>query len=210
MPNLPPITLRFGEIDPFGRPHDGTDFAVPEGTPLGAPFAGTVIAPAAGYGTDVQIASLGLTALVGHMRDVSVRVGDRVDIGTPIGHSGRTGRVTGPHVHLGIKRAGRWIDPMPFVGALFQPGFQGADPPVPDPNPQSPNPEDYTLGGAGSRRYCYYEPGGTPADIVRILSFLACHATNPVTWIRLFEVVGGSALLWYGLKQIGGNVKGVT
>ncbi len=46
-----------------------------------------------------------------HMSRVDVKNGDRVTRGQVIGAIGKTGRVTGPHVHFGVKVAGTYVDP---------------------------------------------------------------------------------------------------
>jgi murein DD-endopeptidase MepM/ murein hydrolase activator NlpD len=50
-----------------------------------------------------------------HLSEIYVNVGDEIMPGMPIAVSGATGRVTGPHLHFGIERNGRWVDPEPIV-----------------------------------------------------------------------------------------------
>ena len=51
-----------------------------------------------------------------HLRDKpTVKKGDKVVTGQPIGYMGKTGRVTGAHLHFGIKKNGKWIDPEPYL-----------------------------------------------------------------------------------------------
>ncbi len=47
-----------------------------------------------------------------HLSSVSVRKGDYLVAGHPIGISGNTGRSTGPHLHLTIKVGGKAINPL--------------------------------------------------------------------------------------------------
>ncbi len=41
--------------------------------------------------------------------------GDRVAKGQALGYMGATGRVTGAHLHFGIRKGGKWIDPAPYL-----------------------------------------------------------------------------------------------
>jgi murein DD-endopeptidase MepM/ murein hydrolase activator NlpD len=50
-----------------------------------------------------------------HLSEIYVNIGDEIMPGMPIAVSGATGRVTGPHLHFGIERNGRWIDPEPII-----------------------------------------------------------------------------------------------
>ena len=51
-----------------------------------------------------------------HMREMShKRKGDSVNTGEVIGYMGATGKVTGDHLHWGIKKNGNWINPAPYL-----------------------------------------------------------------------------------------------
>lgn len=51
-----------------------------------------------------------------HLRDrCSLAVGDMVKAGQIIGAMGKTGSATGAHLHFGIKKDGKWIDPAPYL-----------------------------------------------------------------------------------------------
>jgi murein DD-endopeptidase MepM/ murein hydrolase activator NlpD len=57
-----------------------------------------------------------------HLSKMEVKVGQKVRRGQLLGLVGKTGRVTGPHLHFGIKHDGRWVDPesvlrLDFAGA---------------------------------------------------------------------------------------------
>ena len=51
-----------------------------------------------------------------HLREMSpLKKGDPVKTGEIIGYMGATGKVTGAHLHWGIKVNGNWIDPAPYL-----------------------------------------------------------------------------------------------
>ena len=97
------------------RPHLGTDFAARRGTPLLAVAPGKVIFAGrkGGYGKVVKIKhSRGYVSLYAHQSRIRVKRGQRVKKGQVIGYVGSTGRSTGPHLHFGLYKNGRAIDPM--------------------------------------------------------------------------------------------------
>ena len=86
------------------RPHRGTDYAAPRGTPIKASGDGKVIfrGVKSGYGNVVILQHGGnITTLYAHMSKFvsSVRSGSRVRQGQTIGYVGKTGLVTGVHLH---------------------------------------------------------------------------------------------------------------
>ncbi len=97
------------------RPHLGTDFGAKRGTPLLAVNDGTVIFAGylSGYGKVVKIKhSGGYESLYGHQSRIHATGGQRVKKGQIIGYVGSTGRSTGPHLHFGLMKNGRWVNPM--------------------------------------------------------------------------------------------------
>ena len=97
------------------RPHHGTDFGARRGTPLLAVNDGRVSYAGwmRGYGKVVKIRHAGgYESLYAHQSRIRVRVGEHVTKGQVIGYVGSTGRSTGPHLHFGLMKNGRWIDPM--------------------------------------------------------------------------------------------------
>ena len=97
------------------RPHHGTDFGAKRGTPLLAVNAGKVTFSGrmGGYGKVVKIKHAGgYESLYAHQSRTRVKRGQRVKKGQIIGYVGSTGRSTGPHLHFGMKKNGRWINPM--------------------------------------------------------------------------------------------------
>ena len=85
------------------RPHRGVDYAAPRGTPIKASGDGKVIfrGVKSGYGNTVILQHGGnITTLYAHMsRFAKPRVGSRVRQGQTIGYVGKTGLVTGVHLH---------------------------------------------------------------------------------------------------------------
>jgi murein DD-endopeptidase MepM/ murein hydrolase activator NlpD len=45
-----------------------------------------------------------------HLSKIEVKAGDHVHKGQRLGLSGATGRVTGPHLHLGVRWQGMYVD----------------------------------------------------------------------------------------------------
>lgn len=97
------------------RPHHGTDFGARRGTPLLAVNSGKVsfAGRMGGYGKVVKIKhGSGYESLYAHQSRIRVKRGQRVKKGQIIGYVGSTGRSTGPHLHFGLTRYGKWINPM--------------------------------------------------------------------------------------------------
>jgi murein DD-endopeptidase MepM/ murein hydrolase activator NlpD len=98
------------------RTHNGIDFACPVGTEVRAVCDGLVFRAGyendenhdQGYGLRVwQEAKIdGETYFVwyGHLSSVRVKTFDPIKEGQVIGLSGNTGRSTGPHLHLGMRK----------------------------------------------------------------------------------------------------------
>ncbi len=104
------------------NPHNGVDIAAPWGTPIVAPADGVValVAPNMFYtGKTVMIDhGLGLSTVYAHMSSIAVVAGQKVKQGERIGTVGRTGRVTGAHLHWGLTWKNIHLDPELVVGAM--------------------------------------------------------------------------------------------
>ncbi|MGO1502078.1 MAG: peptidoglycan DD-metalloendopeptidase family protein [Marinobacter sp.] len=86
------------------RPHEGTDYAAPPGSPIKAAGNGRVQSSGwkGGYGRTVVLKhGDNITTLYAHMSriDKSMKTGARVKQGDTIGYVGSSGMVTGPHLH---------------------------------------------------------------------------------------------------------------
>jgi murein DD-endopeptidase MepM/ murein hydrolase activator NlpD len=96
------------------REHQGLDFRVPTGTPVAAMNSGTVLLARFLYfeGNCVVIDhGQGLLTLYFHLSEFKVKEGDEVKRGQIVGLSGGTGRATGPHLHVGVRWQGTYLDP---------------------------------------------------------------------------------------------------
>ncbi|MBT3307472.1 MAG: M23 family metallopeptidase [Alphaproteobacteria bacterium] len=104
------------------NPHNGVDVAAPFGAPVTAAADGTValVHPDMFYtGKTVMIDhGHGLSSVYVHMDKILVQDGQRVSKRTPIGAIGKTGRVTGPHLHWGVSLFGVHLDPSLLVGPM--------------------------------------------------------------------------------------------
>jgi murein DD-endopeptidase MepM/ murein hydrolase activator NlpD len=58
---------------------------------------------------------LGIYSLYAHLSRIDVKVGDIISNGEQLGLSGATGRVTGPHLHWGMRVQGARVDPFTLV-----------------------------------------------------------------------------------------------
>jgi len=109
---------RFHPVQKRWKAHLGTDFGARRGTPILAVAEGKVIFSGrkGGYGQVVKIQHAdGYVSLYAHQSRRKVKVGEHVRKGQVIGYVGSTGRSTGPHLHLGIYKNGRAINPVQMV-----------------------------------------------------------------------------------------------
>jgi hypothetical protein len=98
-------------------PHNGVDFKAPVGAPVYATAAGVLesVGPDGPCGNMVEISHPGgIASIYCHLSRFApgLRAGQHVEQRQLIGFVGQTGRVTGPHLHFGIRRNGVFIDPM--------------------------------------------------------------------------------------------------
>lgn len=108
---------RFHPIQKRYKPHLGTDYAAPTGTPVYATGDGVVIeagyTSANGYYVKIRHNAVYTTGYLHFSRIAQgIRPGVRVRQGQVIGYVGSTGLATGPHVCYRFWKNGRQVDPL--------------------------------------------------------------------------------------------------
>ncbi|WP_264544191.1 MULTISPECIES: M23 family metallopeptidase [Flavobacterium] len=112
------ITSRFSKrryhpVQKFFKPHNGTDYAAPHGTPIMSTANGVVelAGYSAGNGNHVKIKhDKTYSTQYLHMSKILVRKGQHVRQGQIIGKVGSTGLATGPHVCYRFWKNGKQVD----------------------------------------------------------------------------------------------------
>lgn len=99
--------------------HTGLDFAAPTGTPAKAVAAGKITSAgwsgAYGYRIVLELPD-GTEIWYCHLSSMSVTSGT-VGAGETIGRVGATGNVTGPHLHLEVRKGGSTQDPLAWLNS---------------------------------------------------------------------------------------------
>ena len=111
-------------VSPFGRRldpfygnwanHQGADYRAHYGTPVYAVANGKVTDAGynGGWGNEIRIKHpSGLTTQYAHLSSMSVRKGQTLKKGQIIGRVGSTGRSTGAHLHFGLIKGKKYINP---------------------------------------------------------------------------------------------------
>lgn len=113
-----PVTSRFGGrlhpiLKSFGA-HNGVDYGTPIGTPVWAVADGLVTRAGWDKGGGNMVClkhAMSFETCYLHLSRILVREGARVSQKATVGESGNTGLSTGPHLHFGMRRGGRWVNP---------------------------------------------------------------------------------------------------
>lgn len=118
------ITSNFGErrhptVSNTTQFHSGIDLKAEYGTPLFAPANGRVkrvLLNDVKSGNAIIISHVGgYETIYAHLSEISVAAGDHVKKLQYIGKTGNSGNSTGPHLHYGIKKDGKSINPYPYL-----------------------------------------------------------------------------------------------
>ncbi len=125
-PRPPDITAPFGDLRLINgkknSQHFGMDLDGNTGDDIVASNAGEVVLVrdcfASGNTVLVHHGGRLFTAYF-HLSKFDVKEGELVKPGQRLGRVGKTGRVTGPHLHFGVKLDGRWVDPASLLGLRF-------------------------------------------------------------------------------------------
>jgi murein DD-endopeptidase MepM/ murein hydrolase activator NlpD len=100
------------------NPHSGMDIAAPQGRSVKATETGRVIFAGDLFFTGNAIYldhGNGLLSLYAHLSKINVKKGQQVKRGQIIGKVGKTGRVTGAHLHWSVYLNGNAVDPSLFL-----------------------------------------------------------------------------------------------
>jgi murein DD-endopeptidase MepM/ murein hydrolase activator NlpD len=125
-PNMKPakgwITSRFGyRTSPFSGKtalHAGLDIAAAPGSPVYAPADGVVVFASydESYGKLITVDyGYGVITRFGHLSQIYVQAGQKVNKWDVIGAVGNTGRSTGPHLHYEVRINGTPVDPLNYI-----------------------------------------------------------------------------------------------
>jgi murein DD-endopeptidase MepM/ murein hydrolase activator NlpD len=123
-----PTTSSFGwrthPISGSRRFHSGVDIGAPMGAPVVAAGSGMIMSAGwnGGYGKTIVIQHNGVQqTLYGHLSEVFVQPGQRIEQGTVIGRVGSTGNSTGPHLHFETRAATTdgWVAVDPSDGIKY-------------------------------------------------------------------------------------------
>ena len=116
----PRITSRFSSsrkhpVLGYARAHNGVDYYAPMGAPVNAVAPGVVTMAGwmGGGGRTVKVRHPnGYETEYLHLSAIAVRAGERISQGELVGRVGNTGMVTGVHLHYGLKKNGRYVNPV--------------------------------------------------------------------------------------------------
>jgi murein DD-endopeptidase MepM/ murein hydrolase activator NlpD len=100
-------------------PHSGADLTATQGTEVRAMNRGRVVLTGDFFfnGNAVFVDhGMGVLSMYLHLSSILVAEGQLLERGELLGLAGATGRVTGPHLHWGIKVTGARVDPFTLPG----------------------------------------------------------------------------------------------
>ncbi|MEE9913056.1 MAG: M23 family metallopeptidase [Deltaproteobacteria bacterium] len=100
------------------HPHSGVDIRGKPGDPVSAMHHGDVMLAADHFFTGKSIYldhGGGMVSMYFHLDDILAEKGQRVEKGQIIGTVGATGRVTGPHLHWGVRVNNARVNPLELI-----------------------------------------------------------------------------------------------
>lgn len=125
-PRLAEITAPFGDRRLFNgkqqSQHYGLDIDASTGDPIYAANDGKIVMVRECFGsgnTVIIFHGMGLYTAYFHLSKFEVEPNMNVKQGQLIGLAGKTGRVTGPHLHWGAKVKGRWVNAQSLIDLDF-------------------------------------------------------------------------------------------
>ncbi len=120
-----PFGYRSDPILGIGKRHTGMDFACPPGNPVYATGDGVVVKVAhdkGGYGNHVEVDhGFGYKTRYAHLSRIDVEQGQAVTRGDCLGLSGRSGRITGPHLHYEVMYRKDYVNPSLYMDLDIDP-----------------------------------------------------------------------------------------
>ena len=120
-----PFGYRSDPINGEGKMHTGMDFSCDPGNPVYATGDGTVIRVESdfyGYGNHIEVDhGFGYVSRYSHLSDMFAYVGQKVSRGDCIALSGRSGRVTGPHLHYEVMYRNDFVNPAAYMDLDISP-----------------------------------------------------------------------------------------
>jgi murein DD-endopeptidase MepM/ murein hydrolase activator NlpD len=125
-PRLSDLTAPFGDVRLLnGRQqsqHLGIDLDGNTGDPITAANDGEVVMVRDCFASGKTVLlhhGARLFSAYFHLSRFDVKLGQQVGRGQQVGLLGKTGRVTGPHLHFGVKVDGRWVNPESLLRLRF-------------------------------------------------------------------------------------------
>lgn len=114
-----PFGYRVHPVLGYRKRHTGMDFACPPGNPIYVSGGGVVVKVArqrTGYGNHVEVDhGFGYKTRYAHMSRIDVKQGQRLERGDCLGLSGRSGLVSGPHLHYEVMYRKDYVNPALYM-----------------------------------------------------------------------------------------------
>ena len=125
LPMSSEITSPFGNKRVFNGQlksfHNGVDFRARSATPVFAANSGVVkLAENLFYSGNAVVIDhgTGIFTIYAHLSRIDVAAGRHIEKGQRLGLTGATGRVSGPHLHWGVKVRGVAVNPMQLIEVM--------------------------------------------------------------------------------------------